>query len=113
LSTASHFFSNGVNVIATGATRESYRPAHPEYATWRHYPNVEAWADATLARLRAWNFNTIGGWSNEALCKRGTLPYTVVLDLSNATRTVGRPVQPGGGAPVRRSRAPRHRRFER
>jgi hypothetical protein len=79
------FFSNGVNVIATGATRESYRPARAEYAALRHYASVDGWADATLARLRSWNFNTIGGWSNDVLQQRGTMPYTVVLDLASAT----------------------------
>lgn len=81
------FFSNGVNVIATGATRENYRAENPEYAAFRHYPTTGAWVEATLARLRAWNFNTIGAWSSAELRQKSgphgaaAMPYTVVLDL--------------------------------
>lgn len=76
------FFSNGVNVVSPGATRTSYRFAHPEYAAFRHYPNDVAWARATLSRLRSWNFNTIGGWSSDVLIgSRAEMPYTIVLDL--------------------------------
>lgn len=76
------FFSLGVNVIDPGTTREKYRPDRPEYAAFRHYPDTAAWARATLARLRAWNFNTIGAWADrEALAQAGEpgLPYTIGL----------------------------------
>lgn len=75
------FFSNGVNVVTAGAARENYRDDNPEYAAFRHYTETRDWADATLSRLRAWNFNTIGGWSSDLLHKRGAMPYTVVLHL--------------------------------
>lgn len=78
------FFSNGVNVVATGAAREKYREDHPEYAAFRHYPDTAGWADAALSRLRAWNFNTIGGWSSDELRKRSAMPYTVVLHIGGA-----------------------------
>lgn len=78
------FFSNGVNVITAGAARENYREGNPEYAAFRHYATTANWADATLSRLRAWNFNTIGGWSSDELHKRSMMPYTVVLHLGGA-----------------------------
>jgi hypothetical protein len=78
------FFSNGVNVVTAGAARENYREDNPEYAAFRHYPDTASWADATLSRLRAWNFNTIGGWSSDELHKRSAMPYTVVLHLGSA-----------------------------
>lgn len=78
------FFSNGVNVITTGAAREKYNSNNPEYAAFRHYANTGSWIDKTLSRLRQWNFNTIGGWSNIELQKRGAMPYTVVLHLGGS-----------------------------
>ena len=79
------FFSNGVNVLDIGTTRAKYRRSHPEYAAFRFYPNTESWADATLARLRRWNFNTIGGWSGYESLRRGAMPFTVVLELKHDT----------------------------
>lgn len=79
------FFSNGVNAVDIGTTRERYRPSHPAYAAFRYYATTDAWADATLARLRSWNFNTIGGWSQKEICRRGAMPYTVVLNMNSST----------------------------
>ena len=79
------FFSMGVNVVDMGAPREIYDPKSPEYAAFRHYRSPEAWAQATLRRLRSWNFNTLGGWSNPAL-RRADMPYTVVLHLGGTAR---------------------------
>src|ERR1700754_3885600 len=78
------FFSNGVNVVTPGATPADDRPVAGEYAALHHYPTFDAWSDATLARLRSWNFNTIGGWSSARLSQRAGMPYTLVLDLGRA-----------------------------
>ncbi|MGA9772317.1 MAG: trehalase family glycosidase [Blastocatellia bacterium] len=78
------FFSNGVNVVTTGAVRENYHEGNPEYAAFRHYATTADWVDATLSRLRAWNFNTIGGWSSDEFVKRTAMPYTVVLHLGGS-----------------------------
>ncbi len=77
------FFSLGVNVVNIGPPKGEYRAAKPEYASFRHYSTTAAWAEATLARLRDWHFNTIGSWSNP-IFHDGPLPFTVVLDLGAA-----------------------------
>lgn len=74
------FFSVGVNVLGPGPDKKSYDPARPQYAAWRHYSDLDAWANATLTRLRDWNFNTIGGWHDERL-RRDDWPYTEVLHM--------------------------------
>lgn len=76
------FFSNGVNVVTEGQSRKNYNPQKPEYAAFRYYPTTSAWIDETLKRLKAWNFNTIGGWSSKEIERRGALPYVKVLHLS-------------------------------
>lgn len=76
------FFSNGVNVVTEGQSRRFYDPQKPEYAAFRHYVSTDAWMDETLKRLKNWNFNTIGGWSNREIERRGEMPYTKVLHLS-------------------------------
>jgi len=81
------FFSLGVNVVDQGLTREKYRPDRPGYAAFRYYPDETAWARETLARLRAWGFNTLGAWSDiDALKKaeEAMLPYTVGLWLGSS-----------------------------
>jgi hypothetical protein len=55
------FFSLGVNVVDQGYRRPTTTPS---YVAARHYAGPEAWADATIGRLRAWNFTTIGGWGD-------------------------------------------------
>ena len=77
-------FSLGVCCVGTGAARDKYRADRPEYAAFQHYPSDSVWAQSTLARLRAWNFNTLGGWcdTDTLLAVPGeTMPYTHVLHL--------------------------------
>lgn len=58
------FFSLGVCVVNEGATREHLNATNPGYAAFQHYENSNRWAEATLKRLKSWNFTTIGGWSD-------------------------------------------------
>jgi len=78
------FFSTGVNVVSPGG--------HycPDLGTSPYHDNImalygseEAWAEVTLARLREWNFNTLGGWSSFGLFE-GEMAYTTILYLSGA-----------------------------
>jgi hypothetical protein len=43
---------------------------------------VERWRQSTLARMRAWGFNTIGNWSNTTLHAPHKVPYTALIDLA-------------------------------
>ncbi len=60
----SRFFSFGVCVVNTGASRAEFDPRNPGYAWWQHYTDSNAWAAATLKRLKSWGFTTVGGWSD-------------------------------------------------
>ncbi|TAL72122.1 MAG: beta-agarase [Rhodanobacter sp.] len=42
---------------------------------------LAAWRTRTLARLKAWGFNTLGNWSDPALGAMHQLPYTRELEL--------------------------------
>ena len=64
------FFSLGVCVVTPGAARESFDPENPGYAAWQHYASPDLWAEATLRRLKAWRFTTIGGWSDLSVLRR-------------------------------------------
>lgn len=44
------------------------------------YPDHDAWVAATIDRLQAWGFNTLGAWSDSDLWT--TMPYTVLLDMA-------------------------------
>ena len=46
------------------ASRKEFDPDNPGYAAWQHYADSNQWAEATLKRLKSWNFTTIGGWSD-------------------------------------------------
>ncbi|MGZ6910349.1 MAG: hypothetical protein ACXVJS_02280 [Acidimicrobiia bacterium] len=77
------FYSSGVNhVTATGndVDRVSGRCPYCE-AIGSGYPSVDAWTNATVERLRAWGFNTIGSWSNDD--RFGPhMPYTALLHMA-------------------------------
>jgi hypothetical protein len=64
------FFSLGVCMFNQGTDKDEYETSKPSYAALRHYETPEAWADASLRRLDAWGFTTIGGWSDYATVRR-------------------------------------------
>ena len=85
------FFSIGVCVVTPGADRESFDPENPGYAAWQHYPDSAAWANATLRRLRAWRFTTIGAWSDHQTLRQSqemSLWLTPVLHRLDGRRPV-------------------------
>jgi len=63
------FFSLGVCCVDQGASRTEFNSANPGYAAWQHYADSNLWADATLKRLKAWGFTTVGGWSDFQILK--------------------------------------------
>ena len=62
------FFSLGVCVVNQGAAREQFTFTNPGYAAFQHYQNSNRWAEATLKRLQAWKFTTVGGGAILRLC---------------------------------------------
>jgi hypothetical protein len=66
--TGERFFSLGVCMFNQGWER--YDPAKPSYAALQHYDRPEAWARASMTRLKDWNFTTIGGWSDYDTLRR-------------------------------------------
>lgn len=80
---------SGQLTLSIGVDNISYRGdvihgtnIHPYFDNIsKRYPNASAWAVAELRRIRQWNFNTIGAWSDPALWSKGT-PYTVILDIA-------------------------------
>src|SRR5439155_15843081 len=73
------FFSLGVCCVNQGASPREFDSANPGYAAWQHYADSNAWARATLQRLKAWGFTTVGGWSDFQV-----LRYTGDQDLAFA-----------------------------
>lgn len=58
------FFSLGICMCNQGGPKEKYDPTKPSYTALRHYDMPEAWADASVLRLKSWGFTTVGGWSD-------------------------------------------------
>ena len=84
-------FSLGVCCVDQGTAREKYDPEKPGYAAWRYYSSSNAWAEATLQRLSAWGFTTVGGWSDYAALKEwhhAAVAFTPVLHMGS---TAGAP----------------------
>jgi len=46
------------------------------------------WLDASLRRLRAWGFNTVGNWSDASLYGNGRVPYVVTLGIDGNHKRV-------------------------
>jgi hypothetical protein len=85
------FFSFGVCCVSQGASRQEFDPANPGYAAWQHYGDSNLWAEATLERLKAWGFTTVGGWSDfQALkrCRDANVAFAPVLHIGS---TAGAP----------------------
>jgi hypothetical protein len=85
------FFSFGVCCVNQGASRGEWEAANPGYAAWQHYSDSNAWAEATLSRLKAWGFTTLGGWSDfQAFrhCPDSDVAFAPVLHLGS---TAGAP----------------------
>lgn len=80
----SPIFSLGVNCVGKGGGPHDLNEVGPLYRYTDYYPNIDTWSKATIERLRAWNFNTIGSWSDEAVCK-GQMAYTPVLLMGRST----------------------------
>ena len=75
------FLSVGVNNVSfrpdmiRGTNRAPYQEAAKE-----KYRHETRWAEAAVARLRGWGFNTVGAWSAPVTWRQG-MPYTVILDF--------------------------------
>jgi hypothetical protein len=82
------FFSLGVCMFNQGSKKDEYNPVKPSYAALRHYDGPEAWADASLRRLKSWGFTTVGGWSDYATLQQSRehdLWITPVLHLGSTS----------------------------
>lgn len=76
------FLCKTADAIDLGCDPAKYDPANPGYCALHQYSTADAWATATVQRLKSWGFNAIGGYSEHArLSKAGNLPYTVALTL--------------------------------
>ena len=85
------FFSLGVNCVDRGVSRKQFDQRNPAYAAWQHYPDADHWAGATLERLKAWEFTTIGGWSDFHTLRQhrdSDVAFTPVLHIGS---TAGAP----------------------
>lgn len=59
--------SGSLDFVRANLLRKYGEPLHPGFS------------ERTSRRLEAWGLNTIGGWSEPALCRAGGTPYTAVL----------------------------------
>ena len=76
------FFSKGVCHISFEGDRSPKLGYSPyERASQAKYGSEEKWAEATAARLKKWNFNTVGAWSSPSIFKTG-LVFTMILDMA-------------------------------
>lgn len=85
------FFSLGVCCVNQGSSPGEFDPANPGYAAWRHYADSNQWAGATLRRLKAWGFTTIGGWSDYAALKTHRDAPTTFTPVLHIGSTAGAP----------------------
>jgi hypothetical protein len=77
------FYSLGVNILDGGYPERSRDGK--VYYSWRAFaPNLAEWIAATRDRLRAWGFNSAGGWSLPPQQLR--LPAVIDLELGRQAR---------------------------
>jgi len=85
------FFSLGVCCVNQGASRKEFDPSNPAYAAWQHYADSNAWAKATLSRLKAWGFTTVGGWSDFEVLKNSRDTDVAFAPVLHIGSTAGAP----------------------
>ena len=85
------FFSLVVCCVDPGVSRAEFRADNPEYAAWRHYPDSNQWAQATLRRLKSWGFTTIGGWSDFQTFRQCHDPDVAFAPVLHIGSTAGAP----------------------
>ena len=76
------FFSTGVNVVDGGASGAHL--SRPHYSWQQAAPSLDAWAEATRARLLGWGFNSAGAWSLAPQQLR--LPTVINLELGRLSK---------------------------
>jgi agarase len=78
------FISKGVNHVsytADNAPSLGYSPYGKVAA--EKYGSADAYAKASVERLKNWGFNTIGAWSGHETFKQ-KIPYTLIIDLGGS-----------------------------
>ncbi len=85
------FFSVGVCLVTSGASRKAFDRENPGYASWQHYADDRAWADATLRRLKSWNFTTLGAWSHHGVLLQSSNMLGGLTPVLHAGSTAGAP----------------------
>jgi hypothetical protein len=85
------FFSLGVCVLAQGPARDAYKNDNPAYASWRYYDEPVDWADASLRRLKSWQFTTVGGWSDYETLMRSQEMTLGIMPVLHLGATAGAP----------------------
>ncbi len=78
------FFSRGVAQVNMGVALDRFDPAAPAYCAMRFSPSPEKWQQATLGRLAAWGFNSLGTGADDALIAARSLPYLVTAGMGAA-----------------------------
>ncbi|MBY0280349.1 hypothetical protein K2Z84_33875 [Candidatus Binatia bacterium] len=75
------FYANGIDHVTPSpdVDRQTGRCPYCDAIAGR-YANLDEWAGATVARLQAWGFNTLGAWSD--VDRLRPMPYTVLLDMA-------------------------------
>jgi hypothetical protein len=76
------FISKGVNVVLPNDGAALPKADH--YDVSSTYASPEEWAQAAVGRLRRWNFNTIGSWSDVNTFYYD-MPFTYVLGVPSTT----------------------------
>jgi hypothetical protein len=85
------FFSLGVCCVNQGASRKEFDSTNPAYAAWQHYADSNLWANATLNRLKAWGFTTVGGWSDFQCLRHGRETNAAFAPVLHIGATAGAP----------------------
>jgi agarase len=74
----------GVQHIAYDSDRIMGHGARPyQEAIAKIYPDADAWASASVARILSWGFNTVGNFADTSLLWTRDVPYTIILDIAD------------------------------
>jgi hypothetical protein len=78
------FYASGIDTVAPDGSGTDQTTGICPYCTTvaNDFPNTAAWATSTVAQLRSWGFNTLGGFSDDADLG-SQMPYEVQLSMAS------------------------------
>lgn len=81
------FYVKGVTSVNRGGLKEGLTGPYDSVVNSKFGPDSAVYRDTVFARMRSWNFNSLGGWSTQEFWDKG-MPYTKVMNFAKVGKII-------------------------